>query len=42
MKVYVIVKKSDCMILGCFDSYEKAEKYISNNQNVLIVELSVL
>jgi hypothetical protein len=39
--VFAIRRTMDGVILGCFDSREKAEKYINGNTTVAIQELSV-
>ena len=42
MKVFIIIRKEDLLILGCFDTKIKAEKYANNSVNVLIKELKVI
>ena len=40
-KVYIIIHPNKKIILGCFSTREKAEKYIGNSVTATIMELEV-
>jgi len=42
MTVYLLQHKETGLILGCFQTEEKATKYLNGSENVVIKKLEVL
>tara|TARA_R110000782_G_scaffold207903_2_gene296397 strand:+ start:561 stop:773 length:213 start_codon:yes stop_codon:yes gene_type:complete len=42
IKVYIVQSKTNFVVYGCFDSYEKANSYTQGNQAFHIIESTVL
>lgn len=40
--VFLVIRKSTLMILGCFNERAKAEKFTNGSDNLAIVELEVM